>query len=81
MGRATISPILLLAFPDKYGVWNEISQQGLVRLGLRSRFQDGASLGGRYVAVNHVLVALRDRLDIDLWTLDGLFWRLAGHET
>lgn len=74
MGKAIVSAILLLAYPDQYGVWNNTSEGALRLLDIWPSFEWGASLGEKYVRVNEMLNSLADELDTDLWTLDGLFW-------
>jgi Endonuclease NucS C-terminal domain len=77
MGKGIITAILHVAYPDRYGVWNNTSNDGLDELGLLPRPPRGASFGERYVAVNDVLVALAKELDVDLWTLDTIWWYLG----
>jgi len=76
MGKGIITAILLVAYPDRYGVWNSTSEGGLVELGLLPTWPRGASFGERYVAINTVLVELARLLDVDLWTLDTIWWNL-----
>lgn len=74
MGMAKLSAILLVAYPEKYGVWNGTSEKALSYLGLWPILARGATTGERYVAVNQVLHDLARKLEIDLWTLDALWW-------
>ena len=76
MGKGIITAILHVAYPDRYGVWNNTSDGALVKLGLMPVFERGASFGTRYAAINVVLRALAEELDVDLWTLDALWWNL-----
>lgn len=80
LGRATLTAVLLVAHPDRYGVWNATSQAGLKELEIWPNFHRGASLGERYVAVNEVLLELSSQLGVDLWTLDALWWQLLPSE-
>ncbi len=80
LGRATITAILLVCHPEKYGVWNGTSQAGMQKLDLWPTFERGAPLGTRYAAVNKVLVGLARDLGIDLWTVDGLWWHILPSE-
>lgn len=80
MGKGIITAILHVAYPAKYGVWNNTSNDGLGKLGLLPNFARGASFGERYEAVNEVLVALAAELGVDLWTLDTLWWSLGAGE-
>ncbi len=76
LGRAVLTAILLVAYPDRYGVWNSASEAGLKELQVWPRFERGASFGERYTAVNQVLLALSQEAGVDLWTLDALLWRM-----
>jgi YhcG PDDEXK nuclease domain len=76
MGKNVASAILLVAHPDKYGVWNNRSEARMRQLEFWPSFERGDPFGERYVKVNQVLLWLRDALDIDLWTLDALWWFL-----
>ncbi len=80
MGKNVASAILLVAHPDKYGVWNNRSEARMKRLGVWPDFERGESFGNRYVKVNQVLLRLRDALGMDLWTLDGLWWFLDQND-
>ncbi len=75
MGKAIMSAILLIAHPEHYGVWNNTSEAGLKALALWPEFNHGTSPGTKYEAVNTLLNQLAKDLQIDLWTLDALFWR------
>lgn len=78
MGKAVVSAILLVAYPEKYGVWNNTSEGGLKELNLWPKFDRGTSFGNRYKQVNRILVGLVEELNIDLWTLDALWYLLKG---
>lgn len=80
MGKAIISAILLVVFPDKYGVWNSTSEGGLKRLGLWPNFDRGETFGQRYVKINEILLALSNLTSIDLWTIDTLWWKVEIEE-
>ena len=81
MGKNVASAILLVTKPDQYGVWNNRSEANMKRLGIWLRFDRGESFGSRYVKVNQILLQLRDILQIDLWTLDALWWYLDQKES
>jgi len=76
MGKAVATAILLIVYPEKYGVWNSTSEGGLKALNLWPRFERGESLGDRYAKINQILNQLANDLQIDLWTLDVLWWDL-----
>jgi hypothetical protein len=78
MGKAVATPILLVVYPDKYGVWNEPSQQGLKRLNLLPQFSRGASFTEKYVKINKVLNDLARQYNLSLWQVDGVLGDLMN---
>lgn len=78
MGRAILTAILLIAYPDRYGVWNNTSEAGLKSLQIWPTFRSGVTVGDRYVQVNEILERSAADLETDLWTLDALFWVLVA---
>jgi len=80
MGKNVASGILLITHPDRYGVWNNRSEANMKQFGIWPQFERGESFGSRYVKVNQVLLQIRDALQIDLWTLDALWWYLDQKE-
>lgn len=77
LGKGIITAILIVAYPNKYGVWNNTSESALVDLDLMPEWPRGASFGVRYAAINAVLNELARELDVDLWTLDTIWWYLS----
>lgn len=82
LARSVITPILLIAYPNQYGVLNQVAESGLKELKLWPDFERGADFATKYVAINEILLTLSKKLEIDLWTLDSLWWRIkpAGTE-
>lgn len=80
MGKGISTAILHVAYPEKYGVWNNTSDEALIDLELYPEFPRGASFGERYEAINEVLTALAKKLKIDFWTLDTIWWYLWSDE-
>ena len=76
MGKGIITAILHVAYPDRYGVWNNTSDATLVELGLMPTLERGARFGERYAAINRVMVQVATAINVDLWTLDALWWKL-----
>jgi len=85
-GKALATAILLVVYPERYGVWNNTSEAGLKSLDLWPEFERGATMGQQYERINAVLNDLARDLGTDLWTIDALWWGLArdgeeeGHE-
>lgn len=80
MGKATISAVLVTAYPEDYGVWNNRSEEALKQLDIWPDFEYGSDFGQRYVRVNDVLLNLSNELDIDLWDLDALLGYIVEAE-
>lgn len=80
MGRGILTPILLVMYPQKYGVWNNRSQGSMEQLGLWPTFERGLSFGQRYAKLNELLLELASEIGTDLWTLDGLWWAVFPEE-
>jgi hypothetical protein len=72
MGKGTLTAILLVAYPEKYGVWNNTSETALKQLDVWPDFDRGEIFGSKYQKVNSTLTRLSDEVGIDLWTLDSL---------
>jgi len=80
LGRALASAILLVTYPDRYGVWNNISESALKILDAWPEFEKGATTGQKYAQLNQLFLRLARALDIDLWTLDWLLWELVREQ-
>lgn len=76
MGTATATAILLIMFPQKYGVWNETAADGMESLGLLPERGRRETDGQYYARLNAVLTRLSLALKVDLWTLDALWYYL-----
>ncbi|WP_455270923.1 hypothetical protein [Rhizobium herbae] len=74
VGSATLTPILLVAHEDRYGVWNGSSEPEMRDHGLWPTFPRGATRGEKYELINARLVDVARDWGVDLWTLDALWW-------
>jgi hypothetical protein len=74
LGRAIITPILLVSYPDRYGVLNTTVESGMKEVGVWPTLQRGSDFADKYLAVNEILLELASELGTDLWTLDALWW-------
>jgi len=77
LGKAKLSPLLLVTHPKQYGVWNDYSERALRGMGLFPEFGEGARLGDQYALVNDVLVALAAEYRVSLWWLDIILEKIA----
>lgn len=78
LGKAVVTPIMLIVYPDKYGVWNSRSEAALTKLNLFPRFTSGDSFAGKYLKINSVLLELASKYQISLWNLDGVLGEISG---
>ncbi len=80
LGRAIVTPILLVVYPDKYGVYNKKSEEGLRRMGLLPDFKSKDSFADKYTRVNEILKELASKYQITLWQLDEIVgWISLGN--
>jgi len=77
LGKAKLTPILLVTHPRQYGVWNDYSERALKGMDLFPDFDEGTRLGDQYAAVNAVLVRLAADYRVTLWWLDIILERIA----
>ena len=74
LGKGIVTAILHIAFPDKYGVWNDRVRPSMEKFKLWPALPRGGSPGEKYEVLNRQLLSVAEKLDIDLWTLDSLWW-------
>ena len=73
--RGLVTPLLLICgTKDRFGVWNNVSDEALHLLGLKKKSRVVRSTNG-YVEANRSLIQLRDRYDFeDLIDVDLFCW-------
>lgn len=76
LGRAIVTPILMVVYPKKYGVYNSKSEQGLIEADLLPDFKR-KSFAERYIEVNRILNDLAQESGITLWQLDEVIGCIA----
>jgi hypothetical protein len=81
MGGATLTPILHIAHPEKYGIFNSATKSGLKAIGLLPQFDGKLPFSDRYVAVNDLLIAFARELQVDLWKLDAIWWQVVEDQS
>lgn len=78
-GEGIVTPILFVAYPQHYGVWNSKSEFALRHLGLWIIEDKHESKGRKYCKVNATLLLARNYLNkhldsgehpVDLWSID-----------
>ncbi len=79
LGKAVVTPILLVAYPKKYGVWNAKSEAALKKLKLFPDLKSKDPFSIKYLKVNQVLLDLSEKYSVSLWQLDGILGEIAGN--
>lgn len=74
LGVPVLTAVLLVAYPDKYGVWNTTSERGMSLCKVWHKDWDKQSTGQAYTAMNAIYHDISRQLGVDLWTLDTLWW-------
>jgi hypothetical protein len=77
LGKAKLTPILLVSSPREYGVWNDYSERALRAMGVFPDFEEYWHLGEQYEAVNNVLLHLAAEYSLTLWWLDVILEKIA----
>ncbi len=84
LGPARISAILQIAYPDKYGVYNKVSVEGLKQIGMYPANSESSwnstTLGKKYAAINDVLIHIAKEYKLTLWAMDWVWWYIISHE-
>jgi hypothetical protein len=68
LGKATLSAVLHIMFPEEYGVWNRTSEASLKEMNIWPNVEGDLRGGPLYRRINELLLALAKDLDVDLWT-------------
>lgn len=80
LGKAIATPILLMAYPEKYGVWNAPSQLALESLNMLPRFPKGPSFANKYIQINEALNEIKETYNQSLWRVDAVLGQIAGRD-
>jgi hypothetical protein len=75
IGKNILTALLHTFNPDKYGVWNNRTEDTL-RI-IKRKPQPDPNSGKFYRAINHELIQLGKELDTDLTTIDGFMWFIS----
>jgi len=76
LGMPMLTAILQVTQPDKYGVWNNTSDAGLKAVRLWDKRWEKQLAGDSYIEMNEIYLYLAKSLNINLWTLDSLWWMM-----
>ena len=79
LGRAVLTPILMCVYPEKYAVYNRISEEALNRLG-RNQAKKTDTFGRRYVSLNNACHDIAVEINQPLYLVDTMFSLMVRHE-
>lgn len=79
LGKAVVTPILMCVFPEKYAVYNSISEAGLEKLGML-RIKRTDSLAKRYISVNQACHDILRQIGQPLYLVDSMFSLIVRHD-
>lgn len=73
LGKAILTAILFVVYPDKYAVYNETTKGGLKALELLPDLS-GKGFAEEYLEVNRIIEETADKCDMNLWQVDEVWW-------
>ncbi len=74
LGRAVLTPILLVTHPEKYAVYNFISGWGLKKIDKYPNLSENVSFSEKYARINDIIVQLAKENKLSLWQMDEVWW-------
>ncbi len=75
LGKAILTSILLIVYPEKYGVYNKRSYRVMRRLKVfKNKPHRISNFGEEYSIINKKLLDIATDLNLTLWQLDYLWW-------
>lgn len=75
--RSVVTPIMMVVYPDKYGVYNRRSDEGLTKVGLMPKHGKGAAFSKKYIEINKILNSFASENNMSLFELDSVWWRVT----
>lgn len=79
IGEGILTGLLHTFFPDKYGVWNKRTIEGLRTLGYQLYGLNSRYVGKTYRRINGTLTELSEVFQTDLTHIDAFMWYLSKH--
>ena len=79
LGRAVLTPILLVLFPEKYCVFNNINEKAMKMLEIYPNFSRGTTFAEKYNEINRIVNSLASKFNLSLWQMDTLWWFSLKH--
>ena len=79
LGEAYFSPILLVAHPDKYPVYNQTVKNALDKLHVAKL--TSSVIWERYPEVQRIILNIAQQNNLSLWEMDWVWWKALGAKT
>lgn len=74
LGRAVLTPILLVVYPHKYCVYNRVVEDGMKKFGVFPNFKN-KSFAEKYVKINEIINNFAKQNNLSLWQIDEIWWQ------
>jgi len=72
-GKATLTPILYISSPEKYGIFNKKTKKGMINTGIYPQGMEGAPIYEIYPIINEKLHNLKKKYNLSFWFVDCLW--------
>mgnify|MGYP001001375253 CR=1 FL=1 len=79
LGESILTPILMVVYPEKYGVLNKRTLNGLQIANLKPNFSSNVSFGEQYEKINGILKDLAEENQLTLFQLDDVWAILTNN--
>jgi len=79
LGKAVLTPILLVVYPKKYAVYNAVSEEGLKKVGKFPNFNGDENFAEKYIKINDIIVQLAKENKLSLWQMDQVWWLITAN--
>ncbi|MCJ7458775.1 MAG: endonuclease NucS [candidate division Zixibacteria bacterium] len=73
LGRAVLTPILLVVHRDKYAVYNSIAEEGMRKFDILPKLK-AESFAEKYVKINKKINDLAEKDGLSLWQMDDVWY-------
>jgi hypothetical protein len=74
LGRAVLTPILLVVYPEKYAVYNSVAEAGMKGFGVFPDLKN-KSFAEKYITINDIVNKLAKQNGLSLWQIDEVWWQ------
>lgn len=75
-GRAKATPILFLAYPESYCVYNDIVEKAMKRLDIFPEISVKDTEGEIYQKINNIVLDISKKYELSIWKIDHLWWNV-----